>query len=55
MPTSEGTEVSLSYVHCFLYIVSCLRNISLFHSAWLGTFQTDLLETTLKNCYLNEA
>ena len=43
MPTLKGTEVSLSYVQCFLYLASSSINISIFHSAWLDTFSTDLV------------
>ena len=39
---SEGTEVSLSYVQRFLYLVSSI-NVSIFHSVWLDTFWTDLV------------
>ena len=28
VPTFKGTEASLSYVQCFLYLVSCLGNVS---------------------------
>ena len=28
VPTLKGTEASLSYVQCFLYLVSCLGNVS---------------------------
>ena len=40
---SEGTEVSLSYVQRFLYLVSSSINVSIFHSVWLDTFWTDLV------------
>ena len=40
MPTLKGTEVSLSYVQCFLYLVSSI-NVSIFHITWLDTFWTD--------------
>ena len=43
MPTLKGTEVSLPYVHCFLYLVFSSINVSMFHSTWLDTFWTDLL------------
>ena len=33
VPTLKGTEVSLLYVQCFLYLVS-LINISIFHITW---------------------
>ena len=43
MPTLKGTEVSLSYVQCFLYLVSSLINVSIFHVTWLDTFWTYLV------------
>ena len=43
MPTLKGTEVSLSSVRCFLYLVTSSRNVSIFHSAQVHTFWTDLL------------
>ena len=43
MPALKGTEVSLSYVQCFLYLVSSSINVSIFHIAWLDTFWTDLV------------
>ena len=39
--TLKGTEVSLSYVQCFLYLESSI-NVSIFHMTWLDTFWTDL-------------
>ena len=39
----EGTEASLSYIQCFLYLVSSLINVSIFHITWLATFWTDLV------------
>ena len=42
-PTFKGTEASLSYVQCFLYLVSFSINVSIFHSTWLDTFWTDLI------------
>ena len=38
----KGTEVSLSYGQCFLYLVSSSINVSMFHTIWLDTFWTDL-------------
>ena len=32
--TLKGTETSLSYVQCFLYLVSSSINVSIFHMAW---------------------
>ena len=43
MPTLKGTEMSLSYVQCFLYLVSSSINVSIFHISWLVTFWTDLI------------
>ena len=42
VPTSKGTEASLSYVQCFLCLLSSSINVSIFHSMWLDTFWTDL-------------
>ena len=41
VPTLKGTEVSLSYVQCFFYLVSSSTDISIFHITWLDTFWTD--------------
>ena len=43
VPTLKGTEASLSYVQCFLYLVSSSVNISFFHITCLDTFWTDLV------------
>ena len=43
VPPLKGTEASLSYVQCFLYLVSSSINVSIFHSTWLNTLWTDLL------------
>ena len=43
VPTWKGTEASLSYIQCFLYLISSSINISIFHSTWLDTFWTDLV------------
>ena len=43
VPTLKGTEALLSYVPCFLYLVSSSVNVSIFHSTWLDTFWTDLI------------
>ena len=43
VPTLKGTEESLSYVQCFLYLVSSSINISIFHITWLDSFWTDLV------------
>ena len=43
MSNLKGTEVSLSYVQCFLYLVSSSVNVSVFHITWMDTFWTDLI------------
>ena len=43
VPTLKGTEAPLSYVQCFLYLVSSSINASIFHITWLSTFWTDLV------------
>ena len=43
VPIIKGTEVLLSYVRYFLYIVSSSINVSTFHITWLDTFWTDLV------------
>ena len=43
VPTLKGTEALLSYVQCFLYLVSSPINVSIFHTAWLDNFWTDLV------------
>ena len=43
VPTLKGTEVLLSYVQCFLYLVSSSINVSIFHITWLDTLWTDLI------------
>ena len=45
MHTLKGTEVSLSYVQCFFYLVSSSINISIFHITWLDTFWPDLIHS----------
>ena len=42
MPTSKGTEASLSFVQCFLYLVAPSIHGSIFHRMRLNTFWTDL-------------
>ena len=37
VPTLKGTEASLSYVQCFLYLVPSSVNVSIFHITWLDT------------------
>ena len=40
--TLKENEVSLSYVRCFLYLISSSVNASVFHSIWLDTFWAGL-------------
>ena len=48
MLTLKGTEVSVSYVQCFLCLVSSSINVSIFHITWLDTFWTDLVSLQKK-------
>ena len=43
VPTLKGTEASLSYAQCYLYLVSSSISfeVSVFHITWLDTFWTD--------------
>ena len=41
VPALRGTEASLSFVQCFLYLVSSSVNVSICHSLWLHNFWTD--------------
>ena len=50
VPIFKGTEVSLSYVQCFLYPVSSTINVSVLHIAWLDTFWTDLVWFQILHC-----
>ena len=43
VPTLQGTEASMSYVRCFLYLVSSSTNVSISHITWLDTFWTELV------------
>ena len=43
----EGAEALLSYVQCFLYIVSSSINVSIFHIARVDTFGTGLVNGPL--------
>ena len=43
VPTLKGTEVSLSYLQCFLYFLSSSINASIFHITWLNMIWTDLV------------
>ena len=38
VPTLKGTEASLSFVWCFLCLVSSSINVSILHITWLDTF-----------------
>ena len=40
MPILKETEMSLSYIQCFLYLVSSSINVSIFHIMWVDTFWT---------------
>ena len=46
--TLKGSEVSLPYVQCFLYLVSFSINVFVCHSMWLDTSWTGLAHTWLK-------
>ena len=46
VPTLKGTEASLSYVQCFLYLVPSSVNVSNFHSTWLDTFCINFIDKT---------
>ena len=46
VPTLKGTEASLTYVQCFLYLLSSSINVSIFHIIWRDTFWTDLISVT---------
>ena len=52
-PILMGTEASLFYVQCFLYLISSLISVSIFQSAWLDTFWTDLVNKLLLCIMLN--
>ena len=43
VPNLKETEASLSYVQCFLYLVSSSISVCSFHITWLDTFWKDLL------------
>ena len=42
VPTLKGTEASMAYVQCFLYLVSSI-NVFISHITWLDIFWTDLV------------
>ena len=52
VPTLKGTEVSLSYVQCFLYLVSSSINVSIFQITWLDTVWTDLVHICTLTLYV---
>ena len=43
VPTLKETEGSFFYVQCFLYLISPLINVSIFHNIWLDSLWTDLI------------
>ena len=43
VPTLKGTEATLSYAQCFLYLVSSSVNVFIFHIIWLDAFWTELV------------
>ena len=43
VPTLKETEASLSYVQCFLYLISSSINVSIFYITQLDIFWTDLI------------
>ena len=43
VPALKATEASLSYVQCFLYLISSSIDVSMFHSTGLGPFWTGLI------------
>ena len=48
MPILKGPEASLSYVQCFLYLISSSINACIFHIKWLDTFWTKLIYSIMK-------
>ena len=53
MPTLKGTEVSLSYVQCFLCLVSSSVNVSNYQIMWLDTFWTDHIFVSISNVMIH--
>ena len=53
MPTLKGTEVSLSYVECFLYLVSSSINVSIFSYYVAGYFLDRLYLSIYLSIYLH--
>ena len=47
VPTLKGTEASLSYVHCFMYLISSSINVSIFYITWLDISWMDLVQSVL--------
>ena len=47
-PKGPTLKESLSYVQCFLYLVSSSVNVSIFHTTWLDTFWIYLVFFTRK-------
>ena len=47
-----GTEASLSYVQCFLYLASSPIYVSIFHIKWLDNFWTDLIVLCITSIYI---
>ena len=50
VPTLMGIKLSLSYVQCFLYLVSPSINVSTFNITWQDTFWTDFICVILYMC-----
>ena len=44
VPTLNGTEAALSYVQCFLYLLSSSINVSIFYIMWLNTIWKELIQ-----------
>ena len=51
VPPLKGTEVPLSYVLCFLYLLSSSVNISIFYITWLHTSWAEYIYTYIKKWY----
>ena len=49
VPTLKGTEVSLSCVQCFLYLVSSSISVSSFRIMWVDSFWTDIIKLKATN------
>ena len=46
MPTLKGTEASLSYLLCFLYLASSSINVTIFHITWMDIYTQGPAEVT---------